>query len=141
MHLFFQNKNLELFVINLWPIWIIVFMFTFAASLEVIIFGIFFIILIHLKSYFLCIISSFVPYANVSVESIILLSSAAFNTILISASVNTCLLVLNVCCDFKISLLFFMNSFWFSKRLSTSTLFFSNCFILFSSWVASKQRL
>ena len=84
----------------------------------------FFIILIHLKSYFLCIISSFVPYANVSVESIILLSSAAFNTILISASVNTCLLVLNVCCDFKISLLFFMNSLWFSQRLSTSTYFF-----------------
>ena len=70
-------------------------------------------ILIHLISSFLCIISLFVPYAFISIETIdcILLSSLAVNAILLTTSVSTlCFSLLNLCCYFDINLLLFMNS-------------------------------
>ena len=57
--------------------------------------------------------SLFIPYAYVSIESIdcILLSSSEPKAILLIFSVKTlCLSLLNFCCVFNISLLFFMNS-------------------------------
>ena len=42
-----------------------------------------------------------------------------------------CFSLLNLCCIFNISLLFFMSSFWSSLRLSTSVLFFLNTLIDF----------
>ena len=89
--------------------------------------------------------SLFVPYAYVSVESIdciVILSSLAFSAILLNFLVNAiCFLLLNFCRDFNINLLLFISSLWFSLKLSTSALFFSSWFILFSSLVAFKQLL
>ena len=103
-----------------------------------------FIILLHLISSFLCIISLFVAYAYVFIKSFdcILLSSLALNVILLTSLVNTpCFSVLNICCEFSINLLFFYDLLWFSRRLSTLRLFCSKWFVLFLSWVASKQFL
>ena len=50
-------------------------------------------------------------------------------------------MLLNLCWDFRIKLLFFMKSLWLFLKVSAITLFFSSCFILFSSWVALKQFL
>ena len=83
-------------------------------------------------------------YAYIPIESIdcILLSSLAFNPILLTSSVNIlCFSSLNLCCYFIINLLLFMSSLWFSLRIYTLTLFFPRLFILFSIWVASKQFL
>ena len=80
----------------------------------------------HSVSSFLCIFSSLVLFAHVSIESIdcILLSSLALNAILLTSSVNTlCFFILSLYCDFNINLLFFMNSLWFSLRLTTSSVF------------------
>ena len=57
--------------------------------------------------------SLLISYAYVSIESSdrILLSSLALNGILSTSSVNTlCYLLLNLFCDFKINLLFIVNS-------------------------------
>ena len=72
-----------------------------------------FVVLLHLISSFLCIISSFVPYAYIAIESIdcILISLLALNAILLTYSVNKLYLsLLNLFCDFNINLLLFMNS-------------------------------
>ena len=66
-----------------------------------------------------------VPYTYASIESIdcILLSSFELKGIMSVSSVKTlCLSLLNLCCVFNISLLFFMNSL----GLSTPILFFLN---------------
>ena len=76
---------------------------------------------------FLHIRSLLVPYACVSIESIdhILLSSFELKAILLISSVKTlCLSLLNLCCAFNISLLFFMDSFLSYLRRSTSIFFF-----------------
>ena len=95
-----------------------------------------FVTSLHLISSFLCIISSFVQYGYVSTKSInfILLSSLALKVILLASSANTlCFLLLNLCCDFSINLLFLMNSLQFSQRLSILRLYFSSWFFLFLS--------
>ena len=51
-----------------------------------------------------------------------------------------CVVLLNLCCVFSIRL-FFVNSFWSSLRLSTSVLYFSKWFVLFSIWDASSLTL
>ena len=61
-------------------------------------------------------------YAYIPIESIdcILLSSLAFNPILLTSSVNIlCFSSLNLCCYFIINLLLFMSSLWFSLRIYT----------------------
>ena len=103
----------------------------------------FFITLLHLISSFKLTRPLLVPYAYVSIESIdfILLSSLALNAILLTSSVKReWFLLLNICCAFN-SNCFFRNSLWFSQRLFTLTLFFSEWFILFSSGATSKQCL
>ena len=94
-----------------------------------------FIILLHLFSSSLQIRSLLFPWAYVSIESIdcIILSSFELKAILIISSVKTLFFsLLNLCCVFRVILIFFMNSFWSSLILSTSILFFSKWFILFS---------
>ena len=86
-----------------------------------------FIILLHFIFSVLLTRCLFVPYAFVSIESIecILLSLLALNAISLTSSVNTlCFMPLNLCCDFNINFLLFMNSLWFSLRLSTLTWYF-----------------
>ena len=68
-----------------------------------------------------------VPYTYASIGYIycIFLSSLALNAIFLTSSKDTlCFLLLNLCCDFNISLLFFINYLWFSWILFTSNLFF-----------------
>ena len=94
-----------------------------------------FIVLLHLFSSSLQIRSLLFPWAYVSIESIdcIILSSFELKAILIISSVKTLFFsLLNLCCVFRVILIFFMNSFWSSLILSTSILFFSKWFILFS---------
>ena len=82
------------------------------------------VMFLYLFFSFLCIISLLVPYEYVSIDSIdcILLSLLALNVILPTFSVNTlCFLLSNFCYHFNSSILFFMNSLWFSFRLSTSS--------------------
>ena len=86
--------------------------------------------MLHLISSFLHTKSLFIPYSYISIESIdcILLLSFEHKAISLISSVKTlCLSLLNLCCVFNISLLI-MNSL----RLSTSVLFFSKWFTLFS---------
>ena len=59
---------------------------------------------------------------------------------LISLVKILCFSLLNRCCVFDIDLLFLMNSLWFFKTIYISFIF-SRWFILFSSWVASKEFL
>ena len=66
---------------------------------------------------------------HVSAESIdcILLSSFELKAMLLISSVKTlCFLLLNLCCVFNISLLFFMNCLLFSQKLFTLIDFFLN---------------
>ena len=84
-----------------------------------------FVIFFHLISSVLHTRSFFVPFAYVSIESIdcILSSSLVLSGTLLTFPVNTSyLLLLNICCDFNINVLFFMNSLRFP--LCASTLFF-----------------
>ena len=69
--------------------------------------------LLHLLSSFQCVIFLFGSYAYISIESIdcIHLLSLALNAILSTFSANTLRFsVLDICYDFDINLLFFMNS-------------------------------
>ena len=103
-----------------------------------------FVILLRLIFSFLHIRPLVVPYAYVSIEPIhcIILSSFELKAILLISSVKRlCLSLLSLCCVFSISLLFFMNSFWSSLRLSTSIFFFLKKFIFLSIWAVSKQFL
>ena len=84
--------------------------------------------------------SLLVPLAHASFESIdcILLSSLELKSILLICSVKIfCVSLLNLYCVFNISSLFLMNS----SGLSTSVLFLSKYFILFSISAASKEFL
>ena len=75
----------------------------------------------------------------VSMKSIgcILLSSFEIKAILYISSTKALLFwLLNLCCAFNFSLLFFINSSWSSPRLPTPVWFVLN---VFSIWVASKQ--
>ena len=74
-------------------------------------------ILLHLISSFLHTKPLFIPYAYVSIESneCILLSSFELKGILLISTVKTlCLSLLDLCCVFNISSLFFTNSFRYS---------------------------
>ena len=75
-------------------------------------------ILLHLISSLLHTRSSLVPYTHIPTELIdcILLSSFEPKEILLVSSVKTlCSSLLNLCCVFNISLLFFMNCLYFSE--------------------------
>ena len=90
-----------------------------------------FITLSPLISPFLHIRSLLIPYAYVSIESIvsILLAGFKIKAIFLFSSVKTLsLLLLNLCCVFNISL-FFTNSFLSSVILATSIYFFLNNFL------------
>ena len=80
------------------------------------------------------------PYAYVTTKLIdcIILSSSALNVLLLTSSVETLRLsFLNVSCAFNIYLFiylfYFLNSLWFSLRLSGLTLNFPGWFILFKN--------
>ena len=145
MHLFFQIQNLHLLIFcmgdqDFLRIWIMFFWTFLCDIIEVVIETILycFIKLLRLISSFLRARSLPVSCANVSIELIdcILLSSFELKAILLISLLKTlCLLLLNLCCVFNISLIFFMNSI----GISTSILFFSEWLILFSIWSASKQ--
>ena len=101
-----------------------------------------FIILMDLSSSFLCIISLFVPYANVSIESFgcILLSSLTLSKILLLqlqiSLVKTCFSLLKVCGDFNINLLFLWILYDFIEDSSYQVYFFNN---IFSNLIALRQ--
>ena len=108
---------------NWWPIWI-KFFYDFLSNLVVVNHFLLFHSNVLFNFFFLCIISSFVLYTFISIEST-LLTLLVLNLILLTFSINTsCFWSLNLCCDFNISLLSFMNSLCFSRKLSTSTFFF-----------------
>ena len=82
----------------------------------------------------MCIISLFVPYANVSIESFgcILLSSLTLSKILLLqlqiSLVKTCFSLLKVCGDFNINLLFLWILYDFIEDSSYQVYFFNNIF-------------
>ena len=145
MHLFFQIQYLQLLIFyidgqnvlaNLG--YVLLVFFCNIIKVKKILYC--FIIFLHLISSFLHTKYLLVPYAHASIKSIIciLLSSFEIKTILLISSVKTlCLLFLNLCCVFNITLLFFTNSL----RQSTSMLFFSRGFILFSVSAVYNQFL
>ena len=95
-----------------------------------------------LSSSFLCIISLFVPYANVSIESFgcILLSSLTLSKILLLqlqiSLVKICFSLLKVCGDFNINLLFLWILYDFIEDSSYQVYFFNN---IFSNLIAFRQ--
>ena len=113
MHLFFQVQSLQLLIFcmddqEFLPIWCF-----FMSSLEIESkLNIF--LLLHLISSFLHGKSLFILCAYVSTKSndCIFLSSFELNAILLISSVKAlCFSLLNLCCVFNVSLLFFVNSF------------------------------
>ena len=117
------------FGFGLWyDIWIIIFSFV---TSYLTIFVLFYYIVrfsffsLHTKSLLL-------PYTYVSIE-FIKLSSLAFNRILLTYSVNTsCFSLLNLCCDFNINSLFFMNLFWIAcKTIFVKFIFFYLVYFIF----------
>ena len=129
---------------NLWLIWITFSHVFFCNIIKVNHLLYRFIILLHLISSFSFTRSLLVPYAYVSIESIdcILLSSFELKAILLISSVKTlCFSLLCIWCVCNISLLLFMISLWLFLILSMPILFFPRWFMLFSSWVTSKQFL
>ena len=119
---------------NVWPICIVLFYVFFCNIIKAKHFVLFYHI-ITLNFFFLHTRSLLVRCAYVFTESIdcILLSSFKLKAILLISSLKTlCLSLLNLCCVFNISLLFYTNSFLSSLRLSTSILFISKWLILFS---------
>ena len=101
-------------------------------------------VLLHSISSFSLTRSLLVLYLYVPIKSIdcILLSPFELeNMVLISGVKSLYFSLLNLCYVFNINLLFLMNSLWSSLILSVSALMFSRWFIIFSSWVASKQLL
>ena len=80
-----------------------------------------------------------VPYAYDSNDFIYLPSFEVKIILLISPIRTLCLSLLNLCRVSNINSLFFLwNLYENILRVSMSIRFFSRCFILFSSWVASK---
>ena len=146
MQLFFQIQNFQLLIFCMDDEQFVanfdyVLYFYFCIVIQV---NYFYIVLLYCCFKFLHSRSLLVPYAYVSIEPIdcILLSSLALNVILFTSSGNILRSsLLNLCGNFSINLLFFMNSLWFRLRLLSATLFFSHWFILFSNRVASKQCL
>ena len=83
--------------------------------------------MLHLISSFLHTRSLLVPCAYVSIESIDCISSFESKATLLISSVKTLhFSILNFCYVFNISLLFLMNSFLSSLRLSVSSCFLPN---------------
>ena len=123
---------------NFSPIWSMFFYVFFCYIIKV---KKIYVILSHCCNYFFLLHSSLlVPLAYACFKSIdcILLSSLELKSILLIYSVKIfCVSLLNLCCVFNISSLFLMNS----SELSTSVLFLSKYFILFSISAASKQFL
>ena len=98
----------------------------FAKSSKLIIFVLFYYI-VPFNLFYIPEICLFHTHMHVSTESIdcILLSSFELKAMLLISSVNTlCFLLLNLCCVFNISLLFFMNCLLFSQKLFTLIDFF-----------------
>ena len=121
---------------NLWPIWIMLFYIFFCDIIKVNRFLNRFIILLHLIRSF-SLTRSFLAYVYIESIDCILLSSFDFKAILLISSVKTlCLSLLNLCCVFRINLLFLINSSCFllqQKELSMLISFFSRQFTLLSS--------
>ena len=100
----------------------------FAKSSKLIIFVLFYYI-VPFNLFYIPEIRLFHMHMHVSAESIdcILLSSFELKAMLLISSVKTlCFLLLNLCCVFNISLLFFMNCLLFSQKLFTLIDFFLN---------------
>ena len=157
MHLFFQSRTSNYehsiwMVSNFWPIWIMFFYVFFCniiirlnifALSFIILYCYIIVILLHLIFTILHIRSLLVPYTHVSIKSIDPIHLWLFQLkeiLLISSLKRLCLSLLNLCCVFNISLLFF-NSFWSSLRISILNFFFSKYFIFLSISAASKQFL
>ena len=88
-----------------------------------------FIILYHLCFSFLHIKSFIVPYVYVSTESIDCIRLSSFElkaVLLISSEEIFCLSLLNLCCVYNITFLFFKNSLWFFLRLAVLTFFMAD---------------
>ena len=136
MTLFFQMRTYKYYysiwvIRKLQPSWIILFNVFFCNIIK----SLFFLLFCYIYFFFLHIKFSLVSHAFVSFESIhcILSSSLALNAILLISLVNILRsLRLIFCWDFDISSLVFLNSLWFSLRLSTLTLPFSRWIFLFS---------
>ena len=78
--------------------------------------------------------SLFVPYAYEPNDCILLSSFELKAILLISAAKTLCLSLLNICPVFNINLLFFHGIFIiFFETIYVNFIFFSRCFILFSS--------
>ena len=79
----------------------------------------------NIVTFNLCLIQFYIFASHIGIwfywiNCLCFLSLLALNAILSTSSVKTLgFLLLNLCCDFNIFLLFFMNSLWFSLRLST----------------------
>ena len=115
---------------NLWPTWVMFFMFSFVTSSRLNIFCnvlLYCYCLLHLISSFSLNRSLLIPFAYVSVEWIdcFILSLFELKAILTIFSIKTlCFSLLNLCCVFNINWLFFTNSLSSFLRLSLPILFF-----------------
>ena len=113
---------------SFWPIEIMFFYVLFYDIIKVNNFLYFFIVLLHLISYFSLTRSLLVRYAYASIRSIhcIVLSSFKLNEMLIISSVKALWLSLpDLCCVFNIDLLFLYNFLWFYfKTINAIFIFF-----------------
>ena len=103
-----------------------------------------FIILLHLISSSLHTRLLHIPYEYVSIDSIdkSLLSLFELKAVLLISLVKTFFFShLTLCCVFNTSLLFFYKFLLIFLKIIYVNFIFSRRFILFSSWVASKQFL
>ena len=108
---------------NWWPIWI-KFFYDFLSNLVVVNHFLLFHSNVLFNFFFLCIISSFVLYTFISIEST-LLTLLVLNLILLTFSINTsCFWSLNLCCDFNISLLSFIILYDFPENYLHQLFFF-----------------
>ena len=106
---FINNTISTIILLNSWLIWI-KFFYDLLSTLVAVNHFLSFYSNVLFNFFFLCIISSFVLYTIISIESS-LLTLLVLNLILLSSSINTsCFWFLNLYCDFNISLLSFMNS-------------------------------
>ena len=101
-----------------------------------------FIMFLHLISFFLDSRSLFVLYAYVSIESIdyFLFSSFKLKAILVISSLKTlCFSLLNLCFVFRISIFFYEFLVIFFKTMYANFIFLYKWLFLSWSWIASKH--
>ena len=146
MNLFFQILSLQLLIsyldnLEFEVIWIMYF-YVFFCNIIIIFELLYYIFTFNLLffTYWICAYSVCIYFFWIYwFYSFIML---ALNGILLNSSVNAlCSSFLNLWCAFNIKLWFFYEFFKISSKIIAVSLFFSRWFILFSSWVASKQCL